>query len=127
MPAIQVRDFSQEIYDQIKQEAKESGRSIMQQTKHIVIQHFAQQGNRARAATTTTALPAHAIPEVSAVVHAPEHIADQNPFFDGGEDAALQRLTRRDALFARIASREYPTAARELDSEQLVRQLRDER
>lgn len=127
MPAIQVRDFPQEIYDQIKQEAKESGRSIMQQTKHIVIQHFAQQGNGVQATTAATPLPAHAAFETSAVAYVPGHTTGQNPFFDGGEDAAQQRLTRRDALFARIASREYPTAARELDSEQLVRQLRDER
>ena len=37
------------------------------------------------------------------------------------------RKTRRTALFARIAKRHYPEAARELDSALLVRQMRDER
>ena len=127
MPAVQVRDFSQEIYDLIKQEAKESGRSIMQQTKHIVVQHFAQQGNAVPATTTASPLSAHATSCAGSSMHSPAHTAGQNPFFDGGSSMAKQRLARREALFARIASREYPTAARELDSEQLIRQLRDER
>lgn len=127
MPAVQVRDFSQETYDQIKREAKESGRSIMQQTKHIVVQHFAQQGNGALVAGSSTTLPAFAAHETSATAHALAHPAGQNPFFDGGIHAVQQRQARREALFSRIASREYPAAARELDSEQLVRQLRDER
>ena len=126
MPAIQVRDFSQEIYNRIKQEAKESGRSIMQQTKHIVIQHFANQDNES-SAVAAHPLPAYASPKASTDTRSPEHTGSQNPFFEDEANAIAQRSMRREALFARIASREYPDAARELDSEWLVRQLRDER
>lgn len=42
MPAVQVRNFPQEVYEQIRQEARESGRSITQQVKSIVMNHYAQ-------------------------------------------------------------------------------------
>ena len=116
MPAIQVRDFPQEVYDLIKQEAKENGRSIMQQTKHIVMQHFAQH----RIETSEYALVQPASTGASSA-------QDVNPFSVPSDSAAEMRASRRSALFDRMAKRAYPDAAYQLDAEGLVRQMRDER
>ena len=124
MPAVQVRDFSPEIYEQIKQEAKASGRSIMQQTKHIVLQHFAQPN-----ATNAEAPPIRSFARIEAQnalsMHAPT--SAQNPFFNSESQAVEQRATRRNAVFSRIAERSYPAAIHSLDSEALIRSIRDER
>lgn len=121
MPAVQVRDFSEETYNLIKQEAKANGRSIMQQTKHIVQQHFAQQASTPNAAAANDAAngPACAGPLAGQTAG--------NPFAVDIPDAVEQRGARRSALFARIVSRNYPKAARQLDSADLVRRMRDGR
>ncbi len=40
MPALQVRDFPQGLYDKLKLEAETEHRSLSQQTVHIIEKHF---------------------------------------------------------------------------------------
>lgn len=123
MPAVQVRDFSQETYDLIKQEAKASGRSIMQQTKHIVLEHFEQKSRQDMAAAPASSFDAHT--GESAEVAAQGKAG--NPFAIAASSDVQQRAERRKALFDRIASRNYPPALRQMDSVQIVREIRDGR
>lgn len=105
MPAVQVRDFPQAIYDQIKAEAAANHRSITQQTKHIVMEHFlACEESRAEPAGT---------------VVIPEAIASGQ--------AARQRAERRAKLFARIDSRGYGSQIASGSIRGIVREMRDER
>ena len=123
MPAVQVRDFPQEIYDRIKEEARQSGRSVTQQTKYIVMEHFAQiDEERERAIWEEQALRGWTYKGPS-----PEPSPHANPFRPEDPAVIEERRARREALFARIASREYPDAFYEVDDAQLVREMRDER
>lgn len=135
MPAVQVRDFSQETYDLLKQEAKQHGRSITQQTKHIVNEHFALMGMQPAAGAAQgdqvgqVGLPYAGMQEFPfgylEAVYAGSHA--ETPFSVPAADAAKQRSARRKALKQRIASRRYPASALAIDSAALVREMRDER
>lgn len=105
MPAVQVRDFPQPIYDQIKAEASANHRSITQQTKHIVMEHFST-----RAETRD---------EPTDVVATPDAITSGQ--------AARRRAERRAELFARIDSRGYDFRIASEDIESIVHEMRDER
>ena len=123
MPAVQVRDFPQEIYDRIKEEARANGRSVTQQTKYIVIEHFARidedevAAGRKEPDRTTELLRTY-----SMVAKVPP-----NPFLPEDPAVIEERRARREALFARIASKKYPQEVLDVDVVQLVREMRDER
>ena len=123
MPAVQVRDFPQEIYDRIKEEARQNGRSVTQQTKYIVVEHFARiDEERERAALETDPLRGWAYKGP-----APDPVPNANPFRPEDPAVIEERRVRREALFARIASRKYPQEVMDVDVVQLVREMRDER
>ena len=136
MPAIQVRDFSEETYAQIKALAKENGRSITQQTKFIVLEYLAQHGRLKEEAARKTDVEGVTpiIPLESQVAREerrPEaenaSVGYPNPFRMEDPKAVATRVARRKALFERIASREYSQDVMEIDDAALVREMRDER
>ena len=111
MPAIQVRDFPVDIYEKIREEAKANGRSITQQTKVIVIEHFTQkertQAPSERAGSTAV-----------------------TSTFTSLDEEARQREVRRRELFARIhenAKHFTPIPDGFPDPAELVREMREER
>ena len=141
MPAIQVRDFSDEAYAQIKAEAKANGRSITQQTKHIVMQYL-EQRRRMDAANTegggcaTDDAPATTFADIQPPVQVRFQPADPyvpprgsypNPRRVEDEAVVAARVARRKAVFDRIASRNYSPSVYEIDPVQIVREMRDER
>ena len=145
MPAIQVRDFSEEAYAQIKAEAKANGRSITQQTKFIVMQYLEQRHQQcseaagAEGADESGGAPSE-VAEASAKARRPVQVRFQpadpnvpprgsypNPRRVEDEGVVAARIARRKALFDRIASRSYSKEAREYDFVQAVREMRDER
>ena len=136
MPAIQVRDFSEEAYAQIKALAKENGRSITQQTKFIVLEYLAQHGQlkeeaarraEMQGATPIIPLEVHAAHEDSRAAEADASTGYPNPFRMEDPAAVAVRVARRRALFERIASRQYSQDVMEVDDAALVREMRDER
>ncbi len=48
MPALQVRDFPQGLYDKLKLEAEAEHRSLSQQTVHIIEKHFKRDSSSSR-------------------------------------------------------------------------------
>ena len=141
MPAIQVRDFSDEAYAQIKAEAKANGRSITQQTKHIVMQYLEQRwrvdaegaeddgrvAGDALAMTFTDIQPPVQVKFQPADPYVPPRGSYPNPRRVEDEAVVAARVARRKAVFDRIASRNYPPSAYEIDPVQIVREMRDER
>ena len=146
MPAIQVRDFSDEAYAQIKAEAKASGRSITQQTKYIVMQYLEQRQRQQNEAADARSLGgSESAPDASLGAIASEargpvpvklQLADPyvpprgsypNPRRVEDEEVVAARVARRKAVFDRIASRNYPKEALEFDFVQAIREMRDER
>ena len=123
MPAVQVRDFPQEIYDRIKEEARQNGRSVTQQTKYIVIEHFAQIDEERE----MEILKEQGMRGWTYKGPSPEPTPHANPFRPEDPAVIEERRARREALFARIASRNYPPEVLEVDDVQLVREMRDER
>ncbi|MGI6221559.1 MAG: hypothetical protein ACOYIP_06810 [Coriobacteriales bacterium] len=123
MPAVQVRDFPQEIYDRIKEEARLNGRSVTQQTKYIVIEHFAQIDEERE----MTVMKEQALRGWSYKGPSSEPSPHANPFRPEDPAVIEERRARREALFKRIESRKYPDSFYEVDDVQLVREMRDER
>jgi len=145
MPAIQVRDFSDEAYAQIKAEAKANGRSITQQTKYIVMQYLEQRQQQRSEAADVEGVgeggsASSEAAEASAKARRPVQVRLQpadpyvpprgsypNPRRVEDEEVVAARIARRKAVFDRIASRSYSKEAREYDFVQAVREMRDER
>ena len=121
MPAVQVRDFSNDIYNMIKTEAKASGRSITQQTKHIVVEHFTAKPS----ALTTTPETAAAIGSVSKNPPA----AYSAYAFESSEtnDQIQARIERRHNLLAKAEQLNLPPWPQGLDPVSVIREARDER
>ena len=136
MPAIQVRDFSDEAYAQIKALAKENGRSITQQTKFIVLEYLAQHGRLKEEAARRVEMQGETpiIPLEPRATHEEKRVGETsasagypNPFRMEDPTAVAARVARRKALFERIASRQYSQDVMETDDAALVREMRDER
>ena len=135
MPAIQVRDFSDEAYDQIKALAKANGRSITQQTKRIVLEYLAVHGQmkedaaQVEASSATASADAAVTPAVEGRREktAGRSTAYPNPFRMEDPEEVAARVARRKALFERIASRKYSKEAMEADDVAIIREMRDER
>ena len=141
MPAIQVRDFSEEAYAQIKAEAKANGRSITQQTKYIVMQYLEQrrrmdaedaEGNGCAVDDMQAMANADVQPPVQvrfqpADPYVPPRGSYPNPRHVEDEAVVAARVARRKAVLDRIASRNYPPSVYEIDAVQIVREMRDER
>lgn len=141
MPAIQVRDFSDEAYAQIKAEAKASGRSITQQTKYIVMQYLEQRRRVDAEDTEASGCAINDTQEMAlADVQPPVQVRFQpadpyvpprgsypNPRRVEDEAVVAARVARRKAVFGSIASRSYSKEALEFDFVQAIREMRDER
>ncbi len=98
MPALQVRDFPEELYEQLKEAARREHRSIAQQTIHLV------DCGLNRKIRTTSGEPGETEEEIQA------------------------RIRRRKKLFAEIAASEpiiveegFPSAV------EIIREMRDSR
>ena len=141
MPAIQVRDFSDEAYAQIKAEAKANGRSITQQTKYIVMQYLEQRRHMdaegaeddgraigdAPAMTHADIQPPVQVRFQPADPYVPPRGSYPNPRCVEDEAVVAARVARRKAVFDRIASRSYSKEVLEFDFVQAIREMRDER
>jgi hypothetical protein len=103
MPALQVRDFPEELYERLKEKARLEHRSIAQQTIVAVQEHL----DRPASSPDTKSYPL---------------------FFRDSEEEKQARIKRRQEAFARLDAlpkitfpEGYPT------SEEIVREMRDSR
>lgn len=113
MPAIQIRDLDQSTYEVLKACAKANGRSINQQLKVIVIEHFASSAS----------------PEP---IMQPQPVATADDVFQPAREtprneSRAQRAQRRRQLFESIASMDLGSLCPPVDSAAMVREMRDAR
>ena len=121
MPAVQVRDFAEDVYEMIKAEAKASGRSITQQTKHIVVEHF-------KAEPGTQDMAAEALANADTMAGSTEVARSAYAFRSNGTEAQRQALIeRRRQLLAKAESLDLPAWPQGLDPVAVVREARDAR
>ena len=92
MPALQVRDLPQDLYDKLAAEAAIEFRSLAQQTTFILDQHFRERAERMR---------------LQVVRHD-----------DNSPQAAAERIVRRKRIFAQLET--MPKVEEKLDVEALV-------
>ena len=116
MPAVQVRDLPLNVYDMLKADAKSRGRSITQQMKHIVMQHYlSEDSGQGELRVISNNVPASS----TAVTSELGALED--------EQAIAKRAEKRRLLAQRIASRGYHLPDDRISAAQMVREMRDER
>ena len=113
MPAVQIRDLDQSTYDVLKACAKANGRSINQQLKVIVTEHFAVE-------TTPEPIPQPKPTATVDDVFAPACNSPRN-------ETHAQRAQRRSQLFESLASMNLGALCPSVDNEAMVREMRDAR
>lgn len=132
MPAVQIRDFPDEMYSRLKAEAASSGRSIAQQTKFILLEHLNKQGDAA-ASEHQRRVGEDATSNYAATMLSSDFngvaAGCANPFQPQANKPELDaaRQARRKAAFEQIESHPLPPHPKDWDAVRLVREMRDER
>ena len=113
MPALQVRNFPEEMYVLLKENAKNNGRSVSKQTEAILIEYLQCCGksNAGQAEQSHKDVAAHSAARTSAYET---------------EQACNERLARRKRVMASIAASNYPTL-QGVNTVAIIREMREER
>lgn len=109
MPALQVRDFPSDLYEELKLSAEQDHRSIAQQTIALINDSL----RNARAQSTTPAISTHRMP----------------PWIPQSESPTQQkeRLNRREALLSHLLSDPVIPSKKSPNPVSIVQESRDER
>jgi hypothetical protein len=109
MPALQVRDFPPDLYEELRKRAKQEHRSISQQTVVAIREHI------------SCPLPQRWAPEN-------DPPRSGTPQRDKRQDEVLARIDRRKQLFTDISALPKPVIPEGFPTiEEIVRQMRDSR
>lgn len=120
MPALQVRDFPETLYQQLKDSAAREHRSLAQQTVALVERGLAGEGMAPKAKEGS------APGVIAPVVQTASPARDYRPRFDDPEKRA-ERIAKRKALFERCAKHESSPVLSSQQIVSLVREGREER
>jgi hypothetical protein len=113
MPALQVRDFPPDLYEELRKRAKQEHRSLSQQTVVAIREHISRP------------LPQRQTPES-------EPPSGDTPVYqqrrDKQQDEISARIERRKQIFADISARPKPVIPEGFPTiEEIVREMRDSR
>ena len=118
MPALQVRDFPDDLYEMLKDEARECGRSITQQTKFILLEHFGEKTGKA----VEPAAPKGSAEPVGLAERYNRYSSRQDP-----PERIAARAAQREKLFKRISEMNHHLPSDRTRAADMVREMRDER
>lgn len=121
MPALQVRDFPDELYEQLKACAAKEHRSVAQQTIVAVEQMISNKQSGQDSATACSSLAAYDSASAASPSHKPLYLE-----FDT-EAARAARIKKRKELMKRINETRVELPPNFPDPVDMVREVREER
>lgn len=128
MPALQVRDFPDDLYDELRECAANESRSIAQQTVYILKEYLSIYGQMQQDGRGPFRAPNLIYIDPNRNIVEPLGAQEKRARLEAEEAARQARIEKRRKLFATIQSRpQAPLPSGCPDAADLVRQGREER